>query len=367
MGLTVTLTDFMQEYAIIHWKTYLENQEILRRIWGGIGMKKIISAGILSAALLLLTAAVTLRKPSAVTLPATGNIVQIQLDTVKIDAEDFGKAQIEEFLENMGALTPVTKLASTQVAKPKQDFVLAFLEENGKRKSFRFFFTDGIYYMETEEGDLYKNADFMEEYLAKTSGWLPAPKGVETTPSPNTEALACALDTGYDTRYWLYCTVQKKAAEGYAEGELMERAKAELLWQYQIYQYASENGYGIPDNTYQELTAERIRTAKSQDKDNSAEQEYQDYGTTLEEHIQQSAKGFFRISDTVDYLHFCFQEEFRKAGKDTVDGKTYRMAGDYANARMNQVLLSECDSIDITEFQKSLEEAETYVNSKFLK
>lgn len=172
MGLTVTLTDFMQEYAIIHWKTYLENQEILRRIWGGIGMKKIISAGILSAALLLLTAAVTLRKPSAVTLPATGNIVQIQLDTVKIDAEDFGKAQIEEFLENMGALTPVTKLASTQVAKPKQDFVLAFLEENGKRKSFRFFFTDGIYYMETEEGDLYKNADFMEEYLAKTSGWL---------------------------------------------------------------------------------------------------------------------------------------------------------------------------------------------------
>ena len=219
-------------------------------------MKRIISAGILSAALLLLTIAAALSKPSAITLPATGNIVQIQLDTVKMDAKNFGEAQIEEFLENMGALTPVTKLASTQVAKPKQDFVLAFLEENGKRKSFRFFFTDGIYYMETEEGDLYKNADFMEEYLAKTSGWLPAPRGVETTPSPNTEALACALDTGYDTRYWLYCTVQKKAAEGYAEGELMERAKAELLWQYQIYQYASENGYGIPDNTYQELTAD---------------------------------------------------------------------------------------------------------------
>ena len=86
---------------------------------------------------------------------------------------------------------------------------------------------------------------------------------------------------------------------------------------------------------------------------------------TLEEHIRQSAKGFWRIRDTVDYLLYCFQEEFRKTGKDTIDGTTYQMAGDYSNARMNQVILSECNSIDTTEFEKTLEEAEMYLNSKY--
>ncbi len=41
------------------------------------------------------------------------------------------------------------------------------------------------------------------------------------------------------------------------------------------------------------------------------------------------------------------------------------MAGDYSNARMNQVILSECNSIDTTEFEKTLEEAEMYLNSKY--
>ncbi|EOS45652.1 hypothetical protein C810_02522 [Lachnospiraceae bacterium A2] len=328
-------------------------------------MKKIISAGTLLSALLLLTAAITLSKPPAVILPAPGNIVQIQLDTVKIDAESFGKAQLEEFLENMETLMPVTKLESMQVSRPKQDFILSFVEKDGGRKSFQFFCADGICYMETDQGDLYKNADFMEGYLTAKNGWFPVPRGLETLSATNAEALMCALDTGYDTRYWLYCTVQKKIAEGYPEPEIMESAKAELLWQYRIYQYASENGYGIPDDSYEELTAERIRAAKGQKNDSAEGQEYKNCGTTLEEHIQQSAKGFFRISDTVDYLRFCFQEEFRKEGKDTVDGKTYRMAGDYSNARMNQVILSECNSIDTTEFEKTLEEAEMYLNSKY--
>lgn len=328
-------------------------------------MKKIISAGTLLSALLLLTAAITLSKPPAVILPAPGNIVQIQLDTVKIDAESFGKAQLEEFLENMETLMPVTKLESMQVSRPKQDFILSFVEKDGGRKSFQFFCADGICYMETDQGDLYKNADFMEGYLTAKNGWFPVPRGLETLSATNAEALMCALDTGYDTRYWLYCTVQKKIAEGYPESEIMESAKAELLWQYRIYQYASENGYGIPDDSYEELTAERIRAAKGQKNDSAEGQEYKNCGTTLEEHIQQSAKGFFRISDTVDYLRFCFQEEFRKEGKDTVDGKTYRMAGDYANARMNQLLLSECNSIDTAEFEKTLEEAEMYISSKY--
>lgn len=328
-------------------------------------MKKIISAGIVLATLLLLTAAITLSKPPAVILPAPGNIVQIQLDIVKIDAESFGKAQLEEFLKNMGTLMPVTKQASIQAGRPKQDFILSFVEKDGERKSFQFFCADGTYYMETEQGDLYKNADFMAEYLTEKNGWFPVPRGLETLSATNAEALMCALDTGYDTRYWLYCTVQKKIAEGYPESEIMESAKAELLWQYRIYQYASENGYGIPDDSYEELTAERIRAAKGQKNDSAEGQEYKNCGTTLEEHIQQSAKGFFRISDTVDYLRFCFQEEFRKEGKDTVDGKTYRMAGDYANARMNQLLLSECNSIDTAEFEKTLEEAEMYISSKY--
>ncbi len=219
--------------------------------------------------------------------------------------------------------------------------------------------------METDQGDLYKNADFMEGYLTAKNGWFPVPRSLETLSAANAEALTCALDTRYDARYWLYCTVQKKIAEGYPEPEIMESAKAELLWQYRIYQYASENGYGIPDDIYEELTAERIRAAKNETNDRADGQEYKDCGTTLEEHIRQSAKGFWRIRDTVDYLLYCFQEEFRKTGKDTIDGTTYQMAGDYSNARMNQVILSECNSIDTTEFEKTLEEAEMYLNSKY--
>lgn len=322
-------------------------------------MKEKISAGILTAALFLLIAAVVWSKPSSQpSLLEADSIAQIQLDLVKMDTERFDKARLEAFLENIQAATPIAKQAAMQVDRPDEDFVLAFLDKDGERKSFSFFCADGTYYMETEQGDLYETTDFMKEYLAGNNGWFPTPRGIGAVQAADSDNIKYALDTQYDTRYWLFCMIQKKKAEGFTEEEAAEGAKSEMLWQYRMYQYAVENGYGIPDESYEKMIEDWIAEAKQQEDYASAEQKFENCGTTLEEHIRQSARAFWRISDTVDYMQFLFQEEFRKEGKDTVDGAEYGTAGDYAKARMNQVVLSECESIDTSEFEKELEGAE---------
>lgn len=141
---------------------------------------------------------------------------------------------------------------------------------------------------------------------------------------------------------------------------MLESAKAELLWQYQLYQYALENGLGMKEQQYGELTEGWVAQAKQQKGYESAEQEYESCGTTLEAHIRQSAKTFWRISDTVYFMQYCFQEEFRNEGKDTVDGVAYDMAGNYANACMNRILLLGCGSVDTGEFEEELERAGQY-------
>lgn len=81
-------------------------------------MKRIVSAGMLVAAFVLLAAAVAFGKPSAVVLPETGSIAQIQLDMVKMDAERLGKGQLEGFLEHIQAAVPVARIQAAQVGKP---------------------------------------------------------------------------------------------------------------------------------------------------------------------------------------------------------------------------------------------------------
>lgn len=59
-------------------------------------MKRIVSAGALTAAFVLLAATVAFGKPSAVVLSELGSIAQVQLDLVKMDAERFDKGQLSQ-------------------------------------------------------------------------------------------------------------------------------------------------------------------------------------------------------------------------------------------------------------------------------
>lgn len=323
-------------------------------------MKKLFSAGFVIAVTVICVMGYLFGKPSGVQLPEYDSITKFQMDSIKMEPERFGRENLEMLRKNMEAAVPLTRLQAMQTEKSDNYFVIIFADSNEKQMIFRFYHSDGKCYMETENGDLYENVAFAEEYLTGDFGWHPAPKGITVgTTIPEERTVRYAIETEYDVRFWLYKQIIENMSEGLLEEDAIVKAKETILRQYRLYQYAKENGYEIPDQKYENIMEERIAEAERQENYSLAEQEYEKQGTTLEETIRKSSAMIWRIEDTVDYMQFCFYDEFRE-GKDTVDGVEYDSAGDYRNASMNYLVLNVIDTMDVSDFEREIEEAERY-------
>lgn len=299
-------------------------------------------------------------KPVNVELPETDTITEIQLDAVKIDCDRFDSQKLEDIIRNIEAAKPESQREDLSIPVDGNYFVIAFLDEKQQQDRFYFYCVDDQYYMQTESGDLYSNVDFIKEYLVGDFGWIPAPKGaVAGTAIPEQTTVSYAIDTNYDIRYWLYTEILLKKMEGMSEEDAISGAKATLLVEYKLYQYAIQNNCEIPEDLYIQLVESRIKEAKEQESYADVEQVYETAGTSLEQHIRQTSEMIWRVEDTIDYMKHCFHDEFRK-GNYIYNEVEYDSAGEYGDAKMIDIIFHKLEDIDISDFEKKLMEAEEY-------
>lgn len=323
-------------------------------------MKKIFSVGFIVAVIVIGLVTCLYSRPSSIQLPEYDSIAKVYIDSVKMEPGKFGRENLEILMKNIETAMPATRLQAMQTERDDNYFVITFVDKNEKSTIFYFYRVDGKCYMETKNGELYEDANFIEEYLTGDWGWHPAPKGLAAGMNvPQEATVRYALDTEYDVRYWLYSEITESMTEGLAEEAAITKAKETILREYRLYQYAVENGYQISDEEYEEILEERIAEAKQQENYMAAEQVCEKLGTTQESNIRKSSEWIWRMEDTIDYMQFCFYNEFRE-GNDTVDGVEYNSAGDYRNASMNYLILSVIDTIDISDFERELDAAEQY-------
>ncbi len=100
-----------------------------------------------------------------VSIPNPEAISQIQLRTVKISREDYPSKKLDNLLKSIEDTVLVESGKNKRLERNDEFTSVLLIYEDGTKEKFFFFENDGKWYMETEQGILYENAEFIKDYV----------------------------------------------------------------------------------------------------------------------------------------------------------------------------------------------------------
>lgn len=99
-----------------------------------------------------------------VSIPNPEAISQVQLRTAKISREDYPSEKLDNLLKSIEDAVPVESGKNKRLERNDEFTSVLLIYEDGTKEKFFFFENDGKWYMETEQGILYENAEFIKDY-----------------------------------------------------------------------------------------------------------------------------------------------------------------------------------------------------------
>ena len=198
-----------------------------------------------------------------VQLPSPDTISELQLNLTRISADDYPNAKLADLAEDIESAEQVDVKEAEKLHRPEDYLTITLGYEDDSQDTFYFFQYEGEWYMETEAGVFYRNAEFVQDYISQVevipeSGFSPEPEFLRLR-----LGLVDRFDT-LDTKYEFVLGVQTDMQfHGMTEEEAIVSTRASLMEKYQICQYALQGGIEISDeeldqilNQYQEAFAD---------------------------------------------------------------------------------------------------------------
>ena len=293
-----------------------------------------------------------------VKLPELDAIDELQLNLTRISADDYPNAKLADLAEDIESAEQVDVKEAEKLHRPEDYLTITLGYEDDSQDTFYFFQYEGEWYMETEAGVFYRNAEFVQDYISQVevipeSGFSPEPEFLRLR-----LGLEDRFDT-LDTKYEFVLGVQTDMQfHGMTEEEAIVSTRASLMEKYQICQYALQGGIEISDeeldqilNQYQEAFA-----------DDAARSEYQpiyeEAGTTLQESLEKNRE-LIRIDKTIKKLYQKLQNDFRN-GQTKVGNKDCKDVNEYYQIYVEDVVKSSIEETERNKLEKSLDDAERY-------
>lgn len=220
---------------------------------------------------------------SGIVVEKPETIVQYQLGTMRMDVEEAHKKELTEILDG---LEEVVLMEEKGELSRGDDFIsILLIRENGDKDKFFFFQDQGQWYLETEDGTVYENADFFTEIME-----------VE-------EIEAKAILT-------------TELCKGLLKGPSIEDEEAE-----QLAAYAKEEGFYPEEQEIDERMKKYLADFQESPDYEECEKLCQEEGTTVEEVVKKNEAVFIRMmllnefdkQRRVEYME----------GEDTIEGKSY--------------------------------------------
>lgn len=141
--------------------------------------KKIITAAALCLSLCLFTGAkIENVKAEGIVIENPEDIVQFQLGTMRMDVQ---QEQLDEILSGLETVTLTDEESQKSITRGDDFLAILLIHEDGQKDIFHFFKENDNWYMQTGDGELYENADFITDIIHVESA-----DSEETAPSGNT-------------------------------------------------------------------------------------------------------------------------------------------------------------------------------------
>lgn len=305
-----------------------------------------------------------------ITIENPEEIAYLQIGTMRIDKQEYPSAKLEALLKNLEGAVPVETGNQKELQRGEDIRSILLIDGEGNKEKFDFFLDDGKIYMENEEGAIYENVEFIEDYVGEM---ISEEENTQIEEEPRTdensqteageEAARFYLERfkigvenrmkyGFGIKGDVYTEVALYQKDGFSQEEAVQMAEKSLKDREIMYEYARELGC-FPTEEEQKEIQEKY-WAGIEDSEYYEEQEKicQSAGMTFREYFDKSSSGLYlevgiRVSEFLD-------NDF-KDGKDIVNGQVvYEDVQSYRNAVLNSY---EPKSKEYQEFIKELEQA----------
>ena len=286
------------------------------------------------------------------------NIFAIQLNVSRIKDRKSSFQKITDGLEQ----TAVPQNKADTIQKPEDYDVVSIIYKDGSKDIFYFFHQDDKWYLETPEGIVYQNADFItdvfesSEELEVQSVHIREPYEWQLELEKETEK----YDISFSFKLKVYYNINERAM---TLEEAINDARQSIKTDMVLYQYALKEGYGLTEQEKQQALQEEIEQAKRAENYNEINEQYLAQGLTLEDSLKKQ-KESIAMSRATDRLYNAKYEEFRH-GKDKIGNTVCETVTEYWNAFLMEELWPQMENYDFGELQKQLDITEESLKNIF--
>lgn len=313
-------------------------------------------------------------------------VTSVQIGTIKTPADKMGRTRVEKLTKHLEEVMqgsplvdevlheqpeshlseePLTNAAGQSGGYQEAQYTTVhFRYESGRKNTYRFYAIDDKWYMESPDGNVYGDADFITDYVQTSVNEAVQNEKVVLELPPK---WLLELDREFGERDWNYFfteQVYRRIASGSSVDEAVSSARGELRQKLIFAGYAVKNGYGPDEDTFQERIASQIHLAESAENYEEVEAVYEAAGLTVADDIRRSAE-YYRAVYAAEILYQEVYSSFRE-GEDTIGRTECWSVGEYWNEYVGQVINPSISQDELDEIDACLNEAEKFCRKHLL-
>lgn len=200
-----------------------------------------------------------------------------------------------ESLEDMVALDQKEAAALSQ---EKYDITISLIYDDATRDVFYFFQSGDDWYMKTQNGAVYQDADFITDYVQYSN--TESDTVLEKLPKEMLE-LAKSFEEP-DIRFVFSSMVLKKLKSSVPEEDAIKSVREKMKEDMLLYQYALQNGYGLTEEEAKQSMAQRIANYENAGNYMEIEDYFEASGISVKEYYQRFQEDIL-VQDTIAHLY----------------------------------------------------------------
>lgn len=284
----------------------------------------------------------------------------LQFNSTRMDVKKYPTQQLSRFWEDLGNTTPAENEKPEEPAEDKNFPSVLLIYEGGEIESLQFFKDRDKWFMETWDGTVYENADFITE-------WIPyeEPENTEDQPSVITSAeideelFGAYLDALKDQELSdlegevVYKT-EAFRQQGVPEEKIQDQVRQIFIKRWKLFDYAEKDGFFPTEEEQEQMVEDCIARIKDEPYYEEYEKICKDAGLSFDDIVRKN-KDLICELELTNKFYDDRTAEFRE-GKDISDGHIYENFREYSIAFMEENIYSQ--EPESEEYKARLQELE---------
>lgn len=304
-------------------------------------------------------------------------ISMIQVNGIKIRANENSLwGDFSTFVESLEEAVPLDNSVKDNVRREENYYVVTLRYNDESKQSFYFFQMDSSgdkWYIETEDGTIYQNADFFAQYFQRTSTVFQAEAISDNELDIlEPERLKSIIQLTLQLEDWnisysltdlraLFAIEMLNQAENVSpKQEVVQAVRKKLSGQMEQYYYAVQNGYSVTEEELKICMDEQDNIIKEASNFAELEAYYEESGTTYDEYRQRT-KEYSRLQFTIKKLYNVAYEEFRH-GNDRIGERICEDFNEYWTYFLLDFVYPAAETYNEETLIPLLDEAEEFYN-----